>query len=42
MFRQLEKIKAQGDVFDDYSITQTTLEQVFIKFAGESDENVQP
>jgi len=35
IFRLLEQIKSQGDVFDDYSITQTTLEQVFIKFAGE-------
>jgi len=37
IFRLLEQIKSQGDVFDDYSITQTTLEQVFIKFAGEPE-----
>ena len=31
--RRMEDIKADGDIMEEYSIKETTLEQVFLSFA---------
>lgn len=42
LFTALEELKAEFPLIEDYSVTETTLEEVFLSFAKEQRDDEQP